>query len=66
MFIKYYMEESIASFIKELDAMVSSPAKNVCKYINESSPRLENQEADTLHYVVANLLCVVKGGMPDI
>ena len=41
MFMKYYKEESIALFGKDLDTTVSSPTKKGLQKINESSPRID-------------------------
>ena len=52
----------MASFVKVLYENLSSPAKNVLQSINDNSLRLDNQEEDTLYYMVANIIWVKKGG----
>ena len=66
LFMKDCIEKPIESFGEALDAKVSSPAKKCLQNINESSPRLDKQEACTLHYIAAKLICVEKMGITDI
>ena len=42
LFMKDYIEESIAQFGEALDAKLSSPDTNVLHNINLNSPRLDN------------------------
>ena len=66
LFIKDYIEKSIESFGEALDAKVSSTAKKGLQTINESSPKMDKQEAYSLHYIVAKLIWVAKRGITKI
>ena len=48
----------MASFVEALYENLSSPAKKSVQNINDNSLRLDNQEEDTLYYMVANIIWV--------
>ena len=61
-----YLEESIVESGLDITRTATTPAKRDLFDINESSPRLENKEAETFHSVVAKLLYVAIRARPDI
>ena len=65
MFMKDFMDESIALFNKDIHATVSLPEKRLHN-ISESSPIFYRQEAYILHSIVADILWVAKMVRPNI
>ena len=54
--MKNYIEESMNLFDEELRSTVSSPENQGLQNIDDSSTRLENKDADILHFIVAKQL----------
>ena len=64
--MKRYIEEAIDEYQNDVTRIATTPAKKNLFYIDPESPRLDTEQADHFHSIVAKLLYVSKRARPDI
>ena len=64
--MKESIKDAIQSFEEEIHGTVTSPTPRHLFQINDSSPKLNNRQAEIFHSVTAKLLYLEKRARPDI
>ena len=61
-----YLEDIIEETPSDMDGEARTPGREYLSTIDESSPQLNEKEADFFHHVTAKLLSAAKRARPDI
>ena len=64
--MREYIEEIIEMMPTKINTISTSPANNYLFTVTEGAIKLEEDEADLFHSVVAKLLWVIKRGRSDL